>query len=125
MLSPLFQEVFDSVRTQLEGFRAFALVGEDGVVIEKVSADSTLDPETLFEFATILRIAQHTSEATANGQLTEMSWTASRCLMLAHRVSGGSFLILAGEPGLRVGFARYLLRRAAWELRPQLENAPR
>jgi len=125
VLSPLFQEVFDSVRTQLEGFRALALVSEDGGVIEKVFADSTLNPDTLFEFATILRIAQHTSEDTASGQLTEMSWTASRCLVLARRVSGGSFLILAGEPGLRVGFARYLLRRATWELRPQLENAPR
>ncbi len=86
--------------------------------------DSTLDPETLSEFATILRIAQHTSEDTAAGQLSEMSWTADRSLVLARRVSGESFLILAGDPGLRVGFAWYLLRRAAWELRPQFEKAP-
>ena len=123
MPNPLFQEVFESVRTQLAGFRALALVSLDGGVVEQVIADPVLNPDTLAEFATILRIAQHTSEDTAAGQLTEMSWTAERCLVLVRRVSGESFLILAGEPKLRGGFARYLLRRAAWELRPQFEKA--
>ena len=124
MASPLFQEVSESVRKQLKGFQALALVSLDGGVVEQLTADSTLNPDTLSEFATILRIAQHTSEDTAAGQLTEMSWTADRSLVLARRVAGESFLILAGEPELRLGFARYLLRRAAWELRPQFEKAP-
>ncbi len=122
--TPLCQEVFESVSKQLAGFRALALVGLDGAIGEQVIADPTLNAEALSEFATILRIAQHTCENTEAGQLAEMSWTADRWLVLARRISGERFLILAGEPGLRVGFARYLLRRAAWELRPQFEKAP-
>ena len=120
--NPLFQEVFESVRTQLEGFRALALVGLDGGIGEQEIADSTLNSDTLSEFATILRISQHICETTAAGQLTEMSWTADRWVVVARRVSAETFLILAGEPGLRVGFARYLLRRAAWDVRPQFEK---
>ena len=97
MASPLFQEVSESVRKQLKGFQALALVSLDGGVVEQLTADSTLNPDTLSEFATILRIAQHTSEDTAAGQLTEMSWTADRSLVLARRVAGESFLILAGS----------------------------
>ena len=99
-----------------------ALVSLDGSIVEEVITDPALDPDTLSEFATLLRIAQHTSEDTAAGQLTETSWTADRSLVLARRASPETFLILVGEPGLRIGFARYLLRRAAWELRPQFEK---
>ena len=77
MPNPLFQEVFESVRTQLAGFRALALVSLDGGVVEQVIADPALNPDTLAEFATILRIAQHTPPRTPQrGQLVEMSWTA-------------------------------------------------
>ena len=120
----LFQEVFESVSTQLEGFRALAFVGLNGEIGEQVIADSTLNSDTLSEFATILRISQHICETTAAGQLTEMSWTADRWVVIARRVSAETFLILAGEPGLKVGFARYLLRGAAWDLRPQFEKDP-
>ena len=121
--SPFHQEVFENVRNQLAGFRALALVGLDGEIGEHEIADSSVNSETLSEFATMLRIAEYTSESTAAGELTEMSWTADRWLVLARRVSEESFLILASEPGLQVGFARYLLRTAAWELRPQFERA--
>ncbi len=122
--SPVFQEVFESVRDQLEGFRVLALVGLDGLIIEQGIVDATLNRETLSEFATILRITKHTCESTAAGQLSEMCWIADRWLVVTQRVSGERFLILVTEPGPRFGFARFLLRRAAWELRPQIDNPP-
>ena len=120
-----FHEVAESLRTPLYGFRGLALVGLDGNVLEQATNDFSVGPETLSEFATLLRIAQHTAEDTAAGPLLETSWTTEGILVLAHRVSAESFLILVCRPDERTGFARYLLRRAAWRLRPQLHSASR
>ena len=118
-----FYEVCRTVREEIPGFRALALVALDGGLREHDIADPSLTPDTLSEFATLLRIVHHTSEDTRTGELVETSWTADRSIVLARRVTSDSFLILVGEPELRTGFARYVLRRAAWQLRPQFESA--
>ena len=120
----LFYEVSETVREEVPGFRALALVSLDGGLTEHDIADQSLPPDILSEFATLIRIAHHASEDTRNGELLETFWTADRSIVLARRVTADSFLILVGEPELRTGFARYVLRRAAWQLRPQFESAP-
>ena len=124
-MSSLFQEVCESVRQKLGGFRALALVSLDGRIVAEVVEDRTLDPETLLEYATLLRIAHRTSEDTRAGELSEICWTSEQGVVLMRRVSHDSFLTLVGGPGLRTGLGRYLLRRAAWRLRPQFERASR
>ena len=96
----LFDEVSETVREGIPGFRALALVSLDGGLTEHNIADPSLTPDILSEFATLIRIAHHTSEDTRSGELLETSWTADRSVVLARRVTADSFLILVGEPEL-------------------------
>jgi predicted regulator of Ras-like GTPase activity (Roadblock/LC7/MglB family) len=121
-MSTVLHEAFEEISSQLSGCRALAVVGLDGGIDAQHMSDPSFEPDSLSEIVTLLRIAEHTSEDTRAGRLLETSWTTEGALILARRVSDGNFLILLGDPELQMGFARYLLRRAAWQLRPQLQS---
>ena len=123
MTIPVYSEIFEGIQKQLEGLRALGIASLDSGIVEQVIADPSLDAGILSELATLLRIAQFTSETTDTGRLVETSWTAESSVILAHRVSPDNFLILVGRAELQLGFARYVLRKAAWQLRPQLVGA--
>ena len=119
----LFADLAGRVRDEVGAFRALAFVSLDGRIEESIIDDRVLDPESLSEFATLLRIAERTSEDAGTGGLEEMSWVADRSAVLTRRVSTDHYLILVLEPGVASAQARYVLRRAAWRLRPEIEKA--
>lgn len=119
----LFAELAGRVREAVGAFRALALVSLDGSIEESIVDDRGLDPECLTEFATLLRIAERTSEDAGTGGLEELTWVADRSVVLSRRVSTQHYLILVLEPDVRSAQARYVLRRAAGQFRPEIENA--
>ncbi len=119
----LFPDLAGRVREAVGAFRALALVSLDGSIEESIVDDRELDPECLTEFATLLRIAERTSEDAGTGGLEELSWVADRSIVLSRRVSTQHYLILVLEPGVRSAEARYVLRREAGRLRPEIEKA--
>ena len=121
----MFDEVAESLRQKVAGFRALAFVGLDGNIEDISIADEDFSTEALPEFATLFRIAQRTSEDTATGELSEMSWKSDRTIVLMSRVSDDSFLILFGTDEVRIGLARYVLRHACRRLSLHLGNTVR
>ena len=125
MSNALFREISARVRDKISGLRALALVSIDGSIVDQFSVDPSVDAEALAEYATLLRIADHTAEDTGTGELSETSWVAARTLVLTRRISPDNFLILVADPDTQTGQARYALRQAAWRLRPAVEEAER
>lgn len=123
MTNPLFQDISDRVREKVRGVRALAVVSLDGIILDQVIGNPVVDAEALLEYATLLRIADRTSEDTRMGELTETLWIADRSLALTRRVSSDSFLVLIADPDVPTGQARYALKQAARRLRPEFERA--
>jgi predicted regulator of Ras-like GTPase activity (Roadblock/LC7/MglB family) len=121
----ILEEVSESFQSKIPGFRAIAMVNLDGSITDHVSVDPGVDNEMLAEFATLVRIADRTSEDAASGELFETSWISDQSTILTRRISEQSFLIFVGEPLLLTGLARYLLRQAAWQLHAELESTSR
>ncbi len=125
MSNALFREISERVRNKISGFQALALVSVDGNIVDQVAVDPVVDAEALAEYATLLRIADHTAEDTGTGELSETAWVADRSLVLTRRISPDNFLILVADPDTQTGQARYVLRQAAWRLRPAVEETER
>ena len=123
MSNALFREISERVRDKISGFRALALVSIDGGIVDQFAVDPSVDAEALAEYATLLRIADHTAEDTGTGELSETAWVADRTLVLTRRISPDNFLILVADPDTQTGQARYALRQAVWRLRPAVEEA--
>ena len=122
MSDALFREISERVRDKISGFQALAIVSIDGSIVDQVALDPSVDSEALAEYATLLRIANHTAEDTGTGELSETAWVADRTLVLTRRLSPYNFLILVADPDTQTGQARYALRQAAWRLRRAVEE---
>ena len=122
MTNPVFQEMSERVRDKVRGFRALAVVSLDGIILDQVVVHPVVDAEALSEYATLLRIADRTSQDTRMGELMETVWIADRSVALTRRVSSDSFLILVADPDVPTGQARYALKQAARRLRPEFES---
>jgi predicted regulator of Ras-like GTPase activity (Roadblock/LC7/MglB family) len=98
---------------RVEGVRALVIVSLDGQIEDQLIVDQGVDAELLAEYATLVRIAYHTSEDAGSGALLETTWSSEAGTVLSRHVDGERFLVLIGGPSLRTSLARYVLRQAA------------
>ena len=103
----------------VEGVRALVIVGLDGQIEDKLILDQSVSGEVLSEYATLVRIAYHTSQDAGAGGLSETTWSSEEGTILSRHVDGERFLVLLGGPTLRTSLARYVLRQAAKRMRLQ------
>ena len=125
MSNALFREISERVRDKISGLRVLALVRVDGSIVDQFAVDPSVDAEALAEYATLLGIADHTTEDTGTGELSETACVADRTLILTRHISPDNSLILFEDPDTQTGQARYALRQAAWRLCPAVEEAER
>jgi predicted regulator of Ras-like GTPase activity (Roadblock/LC7/MglB family) len=115
--SPL-RAVLERLQHTIAGTKAIVIVGANGVIVEQVTADPTVDMEMFVaEFATLLRIARRTSEDTGVGDLSEHILISDKAVTIARHISADRFLILVSQIQDQLGRARYEIKQAAWELR--------
>ncbi|MDJ0852873.1 MAG: hypothetical protein QNK04_31265 [Myxococcota bacterium] len=104
-----------------------ALMGNDGIPIEQVSA--TASPESPLnddiatagtEFGRILEEIRKASDAVAGGAVQEATIVLSRVVLVFRSVDEDTFLLVALTPDGNLGKARYLIRRQLPALRGSL-----
>jgi predicted regulator of Ras-like GTPase activity (Roadblock/LC7/MglB family) len=104
-----------------------ALMGNDGVAIEQVTAsgagDSPLADDIATagtEFGRILEEIRKAADAVAGGAVQEATIVLSRVVLVFRSVDEETFLALALHPDGNLGKARYLIRRQLPALRQAL-----
>jgi predicted regulator of Ras-like GTPase activity (Roadblock/LC7/MglB family) len=110
------------------GGLAAALMGNDGIPIEEVVAESPSAREPLSEeigtagaeFGRILAEIAKASDALSGGVVHETAVVLSRFTLIFRNVDDETFLVVAIAPDGNLGKARYLMRRQLLVLRQEL-----
>jgi predicted regulator of Ras-like GTPase activity (Roadblock/LC7/MglB family) len=107
------QAVLSQLREILPGVRAFLVLGPGGKVLDSSSVQPDLDLAVLAsEFATLLRIVEHTSMDTGLGELREQILIASTSMTLIQNLPKGRFAVFVCAPDEHLGRLRYELKRS-------------
>ena len=107
------QAVLSALREILPGVRAFLVLGPGGKVLDSASVEPDLDLTLLAsEFATLLRIVDHTSKDTGLGDLREQILIATTSMTLIQHLPKDRFAVFVCAPDEHLGRLRYELRRS-------------
>lgn len=111
-----FRGVLPRLRKAFAEIQAVILVGPEGV-IDYMLDDMSLNLETIAgEYATLLHVARSASEDSGSGNLVENIVVSEKSIMIARTVTSEHYLILLARAQDQIGRARYILKRAAWEI---------
>jgi len=103
---------FSSLREKLPGLRAFVLLSPEGEPLGHAAVDPGFDPQAFAaEYATLLRIAQHTLDETGMGDLQEQVLTSVTSLIVIRRFPRDRFGVFVCSPEEHLGRLRYELKR--------------
>jgi predicted regulator of Ras-like GTPase activity (Roadblock/LC7/MglB family) len=107
------QAVLSALREILPGVRAFLVIGPGGKVLDSSSVEPELDLTLLAsEFATLLRIVEHTSKDTGLGDLREQILIANTSMTLIQHLPKDRFAVFVCAPDEHLGRLRYELKRS-------------
>ena len=114
-----FQNILESLRNKIPGIQAVIIAGPDAV-LDSIPENPALDIEAVAsEYATLLRIAERTSEDTGGGNLVEHIVVSEQSVVIARSVSRHHFLVLLLAAHDQIGRARYELKQAAFQFQKQ------
>jgi predicted regulator of Ras-like GTPase activity (Roadblock/LC7/MglB family) len=114
-----FRNILESLRNKVPGTQAVILAGPDAI-LDFILENAALDIEAVAsEYATLLRIADRTSEDTGGGNLVEHIVVSEKSIVIARSVSRHHFLVLLLAAQDQIGRARYELKQAAFEFQRQ------
>jgi predicted regulator of Ras-like GTPase activity (Roadblock/LC7/MglB family) len=117
----MFLETLSAISNRIAGSRALCLVDRDGILVESVSADSSLDLDLLAaELVAQTRSISEDHRDLAVGEVSQLTVTTDQLVLVVSSVGHGYFLLLVMEPHGGLGRARFELRRARLELEDEL-----
>ena len=112
-----FREALERICARVEGSLGAVIIAEDGIVVERHTADAAFDLELAsVELVGAAREIRRATAAVEAGELEELLVTNAGRLSLLRLIGPGYYLLLHLVPGALVGRGRYELRRAAHEL---------
>jgi predicted regulator of Ras-like GTPase activity (Roadblock/LC7/MglB family) len=113
----MFAETLREIATRLVDVDAIFLMGLDGLPIEKIITNETLNIELLIaEFTTILRNTMQTSKEVQAGNLQEFLIMSDRMTLLLKAITEEYFLLLILPADANLGRARFELKKARYVL---------
>ena len=122
-----FASILQEIVDKCGGGLAAALMGSDGLPIERVEARGEAreplgtEVDVLgVEFGRILDEVRKASDSVAGGALEEVSVRLAKFWVLMRMVDEETYLVLAIEPNGNAGKARFLMRRQLMALREEL-----
>jgi len=117
----MFLETLSSISNRIHGARALCLVDMDGILVESVSADSSLDLDLLAaELVAQARSISEDHRDLAVGEVSQLTVATDQLVLVVSSVGHGYYLLLAMEPKGGLGRARFELRRARLALDEEL-----
>jgi predicted regulator of Ras-like GTPase activity (Roadblock/LC7/MglB family) len=117
----VFRETLRGIAERVEGARAVAIVGSDGIPVESLEVGQTVSMETVAaEMLGLVKSAENPRAEIISGPIREFAVVGDHCRVLLSRVSREYYLllILGGEGGL--GRGRHELAKAALALEKEL-----
>ena len=122
-----FTSILQEIVENCGGGLGAALMGNDGIPIEEITAagadGEAASPEIALlgvEFGRVLEEVRKASDSVGGGVLRESVLSLSRFLLIFQPVDEETFLLLALAPDGNLGKARYLMRRQMLALRQEL-----
>ena len=117
----VFTERLHRVLQSVEGARAVAVIGRDGIAVERlaVAQEPNLDLATA-QFTDIAKRFQAANAELEAGDLREMIEKTDRYLVVLSSITREYFLLLVLSSSGSLGRARFELRKAAADLYDEL-----
>jgi predicted regulator of Ras-like GTPase activity (Roadblock/LC7/MglB family) len=114
-----FRYILETLRNKVPGTQAVILAGPEAI-LDFVQENPALDIEGVAgEYATMLRIAERTSEDIGGGNLVEHIVVSEKYVVIARSISRHHFLVLLLAAQDQIGRARYELKQAAFQFQTQ------
>lgn len=117
----MYLEQLNSISNRIPGALALSLVGRDGMAVESVSSDPSIDLETLAAelLLQVCSISDNHREL-AVGDVEQFALVTDRLTILISAVTRDYYLLLVLGDGGNYGQARFELRRARLQLEDEL-----
>jgi predicted regulator of Ras-like GTPase activity (Roadblock/LC7/MglB family) len=116
-----FADSLRRVAERVEGTRAVALIGADGIPVETWGSAEGVSFETLAaETGGLMKAARSAGSAAGAGPLREVASVGEAATTVVSRVTAEHYLLLLLARGGNLGRGRFELRRAAAELQKEL-----
>ena len=113
----MFAGILREIANRLDDVECVLLMGTDGLAIEKVVKNESLNVELLTaEFTTILRNTSQTSAEVEAGALEEFILLTDRFIVSLKAITEEYFLMVILKQGANIGRARYELKKAKYVL---------
>lgn len=110
----MFKEILKEIAKKVEGIKGLTLMGIDGIAIENVSVDASVDIEKMgVEMSGFIRKVLELSSYINSGDIHEFHLFFSGYTILIKMVGTGYFLMAVLSPEGNFGKARYYLKRGA------------
>lgn len=109
----MYLERLNAISNRIEGALALSLVDSDGIPVESVSSDPSLDLEVLAaELVIQVRSISENHRELSVGDVEQFSVITERATLIVSAVSRDYYLLLVLDEGGNYGRARFELRRA-------------
>ncbi len=109
----MFTERLEQVSQRIQGTLALSLVAKDGIPVESVSRDASLDLDLLAaELMSQIRAVSQNHQELSVGKVRHFSVTTDLFILMVSALTDEYFLLLVLETGANAGRARFELRRS-------------
>lgn len=109
----MFLERLNRITSRIEGAVALSLVAADGIPVESVNTDPSLDLEVLAaELIAQVRVISDDHRELNVGEVRHLAVTTEKFTLMVSNVARGYYLLLVMADGPSYGRARFELRRA-------------
>jgi len=122
----LFREVIEAIIEKVEGSRSVLIVGIDGIVIDRINKDETVDEQISYElvaaeYTSLLKTAVRTAEDVEIGLLQELTVFTEYFQFLIKMLTEEYFVMCILSADGNFGRARYELKKAKLILQKEFE----
>jgi predicted regulator of Ras-like GTPase activity (Roadblock/LC7/MglB family) len=113
----MFLETLREITSRLGDVECILLMGTDGLPIEKIIRNESLNIELLTaEFTTILRNTTQTASEVEAGSLDEIVLMTDRMILLLKAITPEYFMMMILPQGANLGRARFEMKKARYAL---------
>ena len=118
----MFQERLNELADRVEGALSVSLVGRDGLVVQSVQKGESPSQELMAaEIPERIRVLERQVPELSAESLRQLTVTSDRYTIMLSSMSDEYFMLLVLEAGASPGTAGYELRKAALQMRDDLD----